>query len=83
MFLIGNMAEPTPLTDPISLGVAVRRARRDQGLTQEELALVADVGRRFVIELEAGKSSAQVGAVLRVLSALGGGIVVSRMSPHP
>ena len=70
------MFDPTPISDSSALGAAVRAARRAQGLTQEELALVAGVGRRFVIELEAGKPTAQVGGTLRVVRALGGGVVL-------
>ncbi len=77
------MTDPSLITDPASLGAAIRHARREQNLTQEELALVAGVGRRFVIELEAAKPTAQVGAVLRVLGALGGGVVVPRESTPP
>ncbi len=77
------MTDPSLITDPASLGAAIRHARREQALTQEELALVAGVGRRFVIELEAAKPTAQVGPVLRVLGALGGGVVVPRGSTPP
>jgi HTH-type transcriptional regulator / antitoxin HipB len=76
------MSDP-PLSDSGSLGGAIRSARRAQGLTQEELALVAGVGRRFVIELEAGKPTAQLGAALRVIRALGGGVVIPSGPPAP
>lgn len=77
------MSDPSRLSDSGSLGGAIRSARRAQGLTQEELALVAGVGRRFVIELEAGKPTAQLGAALRVIRALGGGIVIPSGPPAP
>lgn len=53
------------------LGEAIRDARKAQGLRQGELALAAGTGRRFIVELERGKSTAQVGQVLRVIQALG------------
>ncbi len=53
------------------LGAAVRAARKGQGLQQEELAGVAGVGTRFVIELEAGKPTIQLGKAMAVLAALG------------
>ena len=53
------------------LGAAVRAARKAQGLRQEELAGVAGVGTRFVIELEAGKSTIQLGKAMAVFAALG------------
>jgi len=40
-------------------------------MRQDELAGAAGVGIRFVVELEAGKPTAQLGKVLQVLSALG------------
>ena len=56
---------------PVELGKAVRSARRAAGLRQDELAGAANVGVRFVIELEAGKPTAQLGKTLAVLDALG------------
>jgi DNA-binding XRE family transcriptional regulator len=40
-------------------------------MRQDQLALVAGVGRRFVIDLEAGKPSCQLGRSLLVAEALG------------
>lgn len=40
-------------------------------MRQEELAGVAGVGTRFVIELEAGKPTIQLGKAMAVLAALG------------
>jgi y4mF family transcriptional regulator len=53
------------------LGKAVRDARKAKGLRQAELALAAGTGRRFIVDLEHGKPTAQLGGVLRVLQALG------------
>jgi len=54
------------------LGHAVRRFRKEQGLTQAGLAARAQVSRAFVINLESGASSgAELGRVFRVLRALG------------
>lgn len=53
------------------IGGVVRAARRDAGLRQYELAGAAGVGLRFIVELEGGKPTAQVGKVLQVLDALG------------
>lgn len=75
------MSDANAITDSLSLGAAVRAARRAQGLTQEELALVAGVGRRFVIDLEAGKPTAQIGGALRVVEALGGAVAIPPPPP--
>lgn len=53
------------------IGAFVAETRRQQGVTQLELSLAADVGRRFVVELEDGKVTLQVGKLLKVMSALG------------
>lgn len=53
------------------IGQKVRESRRRQGLTQPSLAMVAGTGLRFIVDLEAGKPTCQVGKVLQVLTALG------------
>ena len=62
--------EKTTVT-PADIGKIVRATRKDAGLRQHELAGTAGVGLRFIVDLEAGKSTAQVGKVLQVLAALG------------
>jgi len=56
---------------PTEMGKFVREVRREAGLTQAQLAGAAGVGVRFVIELEAGKPTAQIGKALHVLALLG------------
>lgn len=56
---------------PTDIGTTIRAARKAQGLRQDELAAAANVGVRFLIELEAGKETAQLGKTLAVLAALG------------
>lgn len=56
---------------PHQFGDTVRRARRAVGLRQDELAGAAGVGLRFIVDLEAGKPTAQLGKALAVLEALG------------
>ncbi len=56
---------------PDDIGSLIRATRKRQGLRQGELAAAANVGVRFLIELEGGKPTAQLGKVLSVLSALG------------
>ncbi|MBS7671622.1 helix-turn-helix transcriptional regulator [Croceicoccus gelatinilyticus] len=54
-----------------TIGQIIRDERKEMGLRQDELAAAAGVGTRFIVELEAGKETAQIGKVLTVLSALG------------
>jgi y4mF family transcriptional regulator len=76
-FPIGNMtARSVTITSPADLGAALRDARRARGLRQEDVALAAGVGRRFIVDLESGKSTARLGEALRVASALGVRIVL-------
>ena len=53
------------------LGAAVRDGRLRQGWTQAELAERIDVSRQWVISLERGKATAELGAALRAVAALG------------
>lgn len=53
------------------LGAAVRDARLRQGWTQAELADRIDVSRQWVISLEQGKASAELGPALRAVAMLG------------
>lgn len=59
-----------PIQTSNAFGSAVRRARREQGLSQVELAARAGVGRPWLSELETGKRTAELGRALSVLSAL-------------
>lgn len=61
---------------PADLGSAVRGARRRRGLRQEDLALSAGTGMRFIGELERGKPTVQLAPTLRVLHALGVALVL-------
>ena len=59
------------MLDVATIGRIVRDERKELGLRQDELAAASGVGLRFVVELERGKATAQVGKVLTVLAALG------------
>lgn len=53
------------------VGAFVAKTRKEQGVSQLELSQAADVGRRFVVELEDGKETLQAGKLLKVMSVLG------------
>jgi y4mF family transcriptional regulator len=53
------------------IGALIRQTRHSQGLRQDQLAAAAGVGVRFLVELERGKPTAQLGKTLAVLAALG------------
>ncbi len=54
-----------------TLSDIIKNTRKQQQLTQAELAAAAGVGVRFIRELEQGKASCQIGKVLMVLKMLG------------
>ena len=62
---------PMRTLTPSDIGDIVRAARKAAGLRQYELAGAAGVGVRFIVDLEAGKPTAQIGKALQVLQALG------------
>lgn len=63
--------EGTSIDNPGQLGELVRRRRRELGLTQTDVAEIANTNLRFVSELERGKPTARLENVMRVLSTLG------------
>lgn len=59
------------------LGAAIRLCRKKLNITQRDLALSCGTGLRFIIDLEKGKPTCQVGKTLVVLRTLGMAIEVS------
>ena len=55
----------------LAFGSLIRSRRKALRMRQDQLALATGVGRRFLIDLEAGKSSCQLGRSLLVAEALG------------
>jgi transcriptional regulator with XRE-family HTH domain len=55
----------------LGFGLLIRRRRKALNMRQDQLALATGVGRRFLIDLEAGKPSCQLGRSLLVADALG------------
>ena len=53
------------------IGAAIRKKRKEDGLTLADAAALCGVGYRFLSDLENGKPTAQMGKVLQVLTALG------------
>lgn len=65
-----------PIQTARAFGWAVRRARKERGLSQAELAAMAGVGRPWLSELENGKQTAELGRALAVLSAMDLAVIV-------
>jgi HTH-type transcriptional regulator / antitoxin HipB len=60
-----------------AIGQFIRENRKRLGVTQKDLALTSGTGLRFVIDLEKGKETCQIGKVLTVIQTLGIGIVLT------
>ena len=54
-----------------TIGKQARSRRKKLRITQKDLALTSGTGIRFIIDLEKGKSTCQLGKVLMVLNTLG------------
>lgn len=63
-----------PLRSTAEIGSLVRETRKAQGISQEQLAGVANTGIRFISDLENGKPTIQLEKTIRVLEALGLGV---------
>jgi len=66
-----RLKSSTKINDPEELGQYIFKERKNLKLTQKEISEFSDVGRKFVLELEKGKSTAQIGKIFEVLNALG------------
>lgn len=64
------------IMDCEALGRKIRDLRRAQGITQAQLAGLANTGVRFIGDLENGKETCQIGKLQRVLAALGVDILI-------
>jgi y4mF family transcriptional regulator len=53
------------------IGKLIRETRKGLGVTQKALALTSGTGLRFIIELEKGKETAEIGKALTILQTLG------------
>jgi len=56
---------------PELIGSMIRDTRKRLGVTQKDLALTSGTGLRFVIDLEKGKETCQIGKALTILQTLG------------
>jgi HTH-type transcriptional regulator / antitoxin HipB len=78
-FPLGNIHTcPMTLFTPHRIGQIIKAYRLEQKLTQAELAHLSGTGLRFIVELERGKPTVQLGKMLQVFGALGLEIGVSR-----
>jgi HTH-type transcriptional regulator / antitoxin HipB len=55
----------------LDIGHLIRDTRKTLGVTQKTLALTSGTGLRFVIDLEKGKPTCEIGKTLTILQTLG------------
>lgn len=60
----------TPLRSAEQLGAAIRLKRKEKALSQNRLAELLDVDRKWVIRLEAGNPGAELGLILKLFKTL-------------
>jgi len=53
------------------IGKLIRETRKELGVTQKDLALTSGTGMRFIIDLEKGKETCEIGKALAILNTLG------------
>jgi HTH-type transcriptional regulator/antitoxin HipB len=59
------------------IGKLIRDTRKSIGVTQKDLALTSGTGIRFIIDLENGKETCEIGKALSILNTLGIKIALS------
>lgn len=70
------------IDDAKRFGEMVAKARKGLGLTQRDLALAINTGERFIVELEGGKPTAQLGKALAAARAVGLRLLDPPISPE-
>jgi HTH-type transcriptional regulator / antitoxin HipB len=63
----------------LEIGRLIRHTRKTLGVTQGALALTSGTGLRFIIELEKGKPTCEIGKTLTILQTLG--VTITLMPP--
>ena len=59
------------IRSPEQLGATIRAERKRLRVTQKDLAMASGTGLRFIVDLEKGKPTCQIGKIIQVLRALG------------
>jgi HTH-type transcriptional regulator/antitoxin HipB len=68
---IMSVMKDITLRSPEQLGITIRLKRKEKGLSQSALAELLGVERKWVLRLEAGNPTAELGLVLKALKTLG------------
>lgn len=67
---VPNLSQQRQHPALVALGEAIRRVRRQRGISQEKLALIADIDRSYVGRVERGDNNVAVLTLLKLTQAL-------------
>lgn len=56
--------------NPIAIANTIKYFRKQSGLSQQQLAALAGVGKTVVFDMEKGKSTVQLNSLLKILAVL-------------
>jgi len=73
-----NFALPISVSTVAELGAVVQKVRKEQGMTQVDVAGLGGMGNRFIVELEKGKETVQMQKAMEVLALLGLEMVIRK-----
>lgn len=68
----------TKITNIQELASYLKSLRKAQNLTQNDLAGITGLGRRFISDVENAKETAQIGKILHLLNSLGAVFSISK-----
>jgi y4mF family transcriptional regulator len=73
-----NLLLPVAVDRMEDLGALIQSARKEQGLTQIDVAGLVGFGNRFIVDLEKGKETVQMQKAMDVLALLGLELVIRK-----
>lgn len=69
---------PQTVSTVAEVGALAQAARKQQGMTQVDVAGLGGIGNRFIVDLEKGKETVQMQKVMDVLALLGLEMVIRK-----
>ena len=64
------------ITDTIALGKMIKTRRKEMGITQAYLLEVTGLSTTFISDVENGKSTAEIGRIIKLINILGMDFIV-------
>ena len=76
----GNSMNARVIQSTEDLGALIKYVRESDKMTQLDLAGLANTGNRFIVDLEKGKPTIQLGLVLKIIDLMGLEVTIKRKS---